>query len=339
MLEYGDVEKKGCFMTFRMKISLVIPCYNEEKNVRTMLETCRQRFENLDTDIEYLFINDGSKDRTFEELKKLIADYASEQIKVINFSRNFGKEAAMYAGLQQASGDYTAIIDADLQQDPKYIVEMFTFLENNPDYDTVACYQSKRRESALITFFKKIFYWVMNAISETEFVENASDFRMMRKEVVAAILTLKEYHRFSKGLFTWVGFNTYYRPYEVKERQEGATSWSFGKLVSYAIQGFVGFSTAPLKIASLLGSFISIASFLYLIYLVFDRIFFGNDVPGFTTLASLILFSSGIQMVLIGILGEYIGHTFLQVKQRPIYVVKDLLESNGSNTRAHNDKP
>ncbi|MFC3927544.1 glycosyltransferase family 2 protein [Streptococcus caprae] len=306
-------------------ISLVIPCYNEEGNIFEMLKACQQTFSACPAQIEYVFINDGSKDKTFSELQNLYQTYPNEQIKVINFSRNFGKEAAMYAGLQHATGEYTAIIDADLQQDPKYVLEMFNFLETNPDYDMVACYQKERRESALLKSFKRLFYVLMNAISEIEFIANASDFRMMRREVVDAILQLKESHRFSKGIFSWVGFETYYRPYEVKDRQHGQTSWSFRKLFSYALSGFVGFSTAPLKIATLLGASVSGVSFIYLFYTVWRWLVQGNDVPGFTTIVSLILFSSGLQMILIGILGEYLAHTFLQVKERPIYIVRDYL--------------
>lgn len=315
-----------------MKVSLVIPCYNEAKNINQMFQACQQQFQEALFEVEYIFIDDGSQDGTFKCLQSLCQQRPLEQLKVIHFSRNFGKEAAMYAGLQKASGDYTVVIDADLQQDPKYVTEMFTFLQENPDYDVVACYQNKRRESRFLKLFKSLFYKLINTISETEFVENASDFRMMRRAVVDAVLSLTEYHRFSKGFFSWVGFNTYYRPYEVQDRQKGETSWSFTKLVSYAIQGFVGFSTAPLKIASFLGSLVSLFSFIYLVYVVFDKIFFGNNVPGFTTIVSLILFSSGLQMVLIGILGEYVGHTFLQVKKRPIYIVKDVIETDTATT-------
>lgn len=317
-------------MTKRETISLIIPCYNEENNVKAMLEHCQEVFAQRQERFEYIFIDDGSKDKTYSALEELYHHNPTEAIKVIHFSRNFGKEAAMYAGLEHVSGDFAVIIDADLQQDPEYVLEMLDFLKTNPDYDMVACYQEQRQESKLLTSFKKAFYRLINILSETEFVANASDFRMMKREVVEAILQLKESHRFSKGIFSWVGFKTHYQPYQVKARHDGSSSWSFTKLFSYAIQGFVGFSTRPLKIATFLGSFISLISFIYTIYLVIAKLVWGNDVPGFTTIVCLILFTSGLQMILIGILGEYLSHTFLQVKQRPIYIIRRYLERSDS---------
>ena len=248
-------------------------------------------------------------------------------IKAISFSRNFGKESALLAGLETGTGEYVCIIDADLQQDPSYALQMADFLENNKDFDCVACYQQKRKESFFMRSAKKTFYKTANKISDITFEENASDFRMMRREMADAIVQMREYNRFSKGLFSWVGFNTHYMPYDVQERASGTSSWNTRKLTKYAIDGFVGFSTAPLKVASWVGGMISLISLIYLIVVIVQRLAFGTSVPGYATIICLILIIGGIQLLFLGILGEYIGHMYLEVKNRPVYIVKEKLDS------------
>ena len=227
-----------------MKLSLVVPCYNEEENVKVFAEQAREILQGIEYEI--VFVNDGSKDGTIRKLKELQKE-SKENLVIINFSRNFGKEAGIYAGLQHASGEYAVIIDADLQQPIEVAREMYEFLEENEDYDGVAAYQEERKEGKILTAFKSMFYGLINKISDVELYRNASDFRCLRRCVVDAILNMSEDHRFSKGIFAWVGFNTYFRPYQVRERNAGTTSWSFWKLLNYAIEGMISFSTKPLR--------------------------------------------------------------------------------------------
>lgn len=227
-----------------MKLSLVVPCYNEAENVHLFAEKARENLNGIDYEI--VFINDGSKDDTIRELRK-IKDERKENVTIVNFSRNFGKEAGIYAGFQYAKGDYVTIIDADLQQPLEVAREMYEFLEEHEEYDAVAAYQEQRKEGHILTTFKSAFYNVINKLSDIEFYKNASDFRCMRRNVVEAILKMSEYHRFSKGIFAWVGFETCFRPYEVQERNAGASSWSFWSLLKYAMEGVISFSTNHLK--------------------------------------------------------------------------------------------
>lgn len=310
-----------------MRISLVIPCFNEEDNIIPFFELCEERFKEWNYEIEYIFVNDGSRDTTFVKIKELIEKQQKKNIVGLNFSRNFGKEAAMFAGLSKCNGDFVTVIDADLQQDPKYVVQMVEFLQQNVEYDCVACYQEKRKESKLLVFLKRIFYKMINSISDTHFEENASDFRTFRKNVVDSILELKEYYRFSKGIFSWVGFQVYYMPYTVKERTHGKTSWSMKKLTRYAIDGFVGFSTAPLKLATWIGILSSALSILYFIYVLVEKLVKGIDISGYATIVSLILLIGGVQMILLGIIGEYLARTYIEVKDRPIYLLKEIVQS------------
>ncbi|MCD7894799.1 MAG: glycosyltransferase family 2 protein [Erysipelotrichaceae bacterium] len=304
-------------------ISLVIPCYNEENNVEDFFRRCLEVFHQ---DIEYIFINDGSKDHTYDKIENLSHDYSHEKIIGINFSKNFGKEAAMLAGLKKASGDYISVIDADLQQDPMYVLKMVEFLQMNQDYDAVACYQDVRKESKLMVSCKSLFYSLVNKISDTHFERNASDFRTFRKYVVDSIIEMKEYYRFSKGIFSWAGFNTYYMPYTVQERHAGVTSWNFRKLTSYALDGFVSFSTAPLRLATYLGLIASLGSLIYMFIVIIQKLFIGNVISGYTTIVCLILLIGGILMILLGIIGEYLARTYIEVKQRPIYIIKDEID-------------
>ncbi len=306
-----------------MKLSLVIPCYNEEQNIRPFYDACRAA---LTGEVEWVFVNDGSRDGTWSEL---LALYESEQnIRLVNLSRNFGKESAMYAGLREATGEYVTLIDADLQQHPRYVQEMADFLDAHPEYDAVAAYQEKRREGKVLSFFKKSFYRLMNRICDTDFPSDASDFRTLRRPVADSILAMEEYFRFSKGLFSWVGYNTYYMPYRAEERRGGKTSWSFGKLVRYAVEGIIAFSTAPLTLAVYLGGVFSVLSLLYMVAVVIQKLFFGIDVPGYPTLIVLILLLGGIQMILLGIIGQYIAKIYIQGKKRPIYIAREVLKKD-----------
>ena len=304
-----------------MKLSLVAPCYNEEGNVRLFCEEARRILDGYDYEI--VFINDGSKDGTLKVLRELYAE-KREQMTIINFSRNFGKEAGLYAGLQHAKGDYVVIIDTDLQQPIEVAKEMMDFLEEHEEYDEVAAYQEQRKEGKIMTAFKSAFYSMINKLCDVELYKNASDFRCMRRCVVDAILSMTEYHRFSKGIFAWIGFETYYRPYEVRQRNAGTTSWSFWKLVNYALEGVVSFSTKPLKMATKLGVVTSFFAILYMIVVIIQKLAFGNDVPGYPTIIVLILLIGGIQLTVLGIIGEYLAKMHIEVKNRPIYVAKDI---------------
>lgn len=309
-----------------MKLSLVVPCYNEQDNVKAFYDACRQAFAGKIDDYEIVFVNDGSKDDTWKELKALWQQ--SSNIKIMNFSRNFGKEAAMYAGLQKAEGQYVTVIDADLQQRPEVVVDMVAFLEANEDYDCVAAYQQERKEGAVLSFFKKVFYKLINSMCEINFRSGASDFRTFRREMVESVLELKEYFRFSKGIFSWVGYNTYFMPYDVQERNAGNTSWSFGKLMKYAVEGIVAFTTAPLNLATWLGGISALLAGVYMLVVIIQKLCFGIAIPGYPTLVVLILFIGGIQMLLLGIIGQYISKIYIEGKRRPIYIAKEYRERN-----------
>jgi len=308
-----------------MKLSIIVPCYNEAKNVNLLYNCISENFKNIKS-YEIIFINDGSKDDTYKVLKEL-SEKAKENIKVINFSRNFGKEAAMYAGLENSIGKYVSIIDADMQQDPKLVLDMIDYLDNNEEYDAVATYQERRKEGKILTFFKSCFYKMMNKMSDTQFVQGASDFRTFRRDMVDSILSMKEYFRFSKGIFSWVGYNTYYMPYTVSERANGTSSWSFIKLFRYAIEGIVSFSTAPLRIATFVGITSSMLSILYLIIVIVQKIVYGISVSGYATIVVLVLLLGGIQLFSLGILGEYIARTYVETKKRPIYIAKNIINN------------
>lgn len=309
-----------------MKLSLVVPCYNEEKNVSLFYEAVKKDFAGVDFEYELVFVNDGSRDGTFKELQKLCD--GDLPVKIVNFSRNFGKEAAMYAGLKESEGDYVTIIDADLQQRPSIALDMVNMLDSEPDYDCIAAYQDERKESKLLIFFKKRFYNLINKFSDTEFIQGASDFRTFRRPMVEAILRMDEYFRFSKGLFSWVGYNTKFIPYEVEERATGTSKWSFWKLFKYAMEGIFAFTTAPLRISTVIGLITAILSIIYLIVVVVQKLAFGNDVPGYATIVVLILLLGGIQLCCIGIIGEYIARTYIQTKNRPIYIEKNVIRNH-----------
>lgn len=317
-----------------MKLSLIVPCYNEEGNIKLFAETIDNTFKNKIKNYEIIFINDGSQDGTMKELKELLKT-SKQAIKIINFSRNFGKEAGMYAGLKESQGDYVTIIDADLQQRPEYVLKMIDILDKNEEYDSVVAYQEHRKESGVLTFFKNKFYKIINKMSDTEFVMGASDFRTFRRSMVNAIIEMKEYYRFSKGIFSWVGFNQYYMTYEVQTRKQGQSKWSFYKLFKYAIEGIVSFTTVPLRLATIVGILVSLFSLIYLIVVLSQKIFFGIDTQGYATIVTLILLLGGIQLLCIGIIGEYLARTYVETKNRPIYITREILTNEKSKK---NDK-
>lgn len=306
-----------------MQLSLICPCYNEGENVNSFFNACVNAFENEIASYEFIFINDGSKDDTWSKLNELYNNNAFANIKLINFSRNFGKEAAMYAGIQKAEGKYISIIDTDLQQPPEKVVEMVNILDENEDVDCVAAYQKSRKEGKLLSGFKSAFYKVINKSSDVNFQSGASDFRTFRQNVKEAILSLGEYHRFLKGIFSWVGFNTYYIDYIAEERAAGETSWSFWKLCKYALSGIVSFTTLPLKISTFIGCLFSFFSLLYMFVIIFQKLVFDIAVPGYATTIVIISLIGGIQLLCLGILGEYISLIYIQSKQRPICLIKE----------------
>ena len=320
-----------------MKLSLVVPCYNEEENIRDFYNAARQVLEAEDYEYELVFVNDGSRDRTQEELEKVFA-LGEANVIVETFSRNFGKEAAIYAGFQKATGDFITVIDADLQQRPETVVKMVKLLQDNEEFDCVAAYQEKRQEGRVVSKLKDLFYRLINRTSEIEFYPGASDFRTFRRPVVDAILSLPEYHRFSKGIFSWVGFNTCYIPYTAEKRNAGETKWSISKLFKYAVEGFISYTTFPLKIATGLGLFTSLCAIIYLFVVVIQKLCVGNPVPGYPTIVVLILLLGGIQLTILGIIGEYLARMYIQEKHRPIYIEKKLLDYKKNDSKTPEEK-
>ena len=305
-----------------MKLSLVVPCYNEAENVAAFQAAVIEAFEGCGYDYEIVFVNDGSRDATLHQLKKLHAAQACP-VKVVSFSRNFGKESGIYAGMEHADGEYVSIIDADLQQRPEIVRQMVEILDEKPQIDVVTAYQDRRGEGKVLSFFKKSFYNVINRLSEVNLHSDASDFRTFRRSVRDSLLELAEYHRFSKGLFAWVGYDTEFIPYTACERHAGTTKWSFRKLLNYAIEGIIGFSTKPLRYSIYLGSFAGLAAVLYLIWVVLEKLIWGINIPGYATIIVLILLLGSVQLFCIGIIGEYVGRTFEQRKNRPVYIAKE----------------
>ena len=308
-----------------MKPSLIVPCYNEAENVALFQKRVIDVFADCGYEYEIIFVDDGSKDATFHNLKNIYENKKCP-VKIVRLSRNFGKESAIYAGLTHATGDYISIIDADLQQQPETVLKMVSILEDNCEYDVVAAYQCRRKESKIFSFFKKCFYGIINRLADVEFKAHASDFRTFRRSVRNSILELKEYHRFSKGIFAWVGFNTCYIPYTPEKRIHGKSKWGFKRLTNYAVDGIIGYSVKPLRMATFFGILTAIAAILYLIAVVLEKLIWGIDIPGYATVIVLILFLGSMQLFCIGIIGEYVGRTFEQSKQRPIYIERDYFE-------------
>ena len=306
------------------KISVVVSCYNEEKALplfyKEIERVRKQDFENI-VDFEYIFVNDGSKDKTLDIIKQLRA--IDDKVRYVSFSRNFGKEAAMFAGLEASTGDYVTLMDADLQDPPRLLPEMFKAIKEE-GYDSAATRRVTRKgEPPIRSFFARMFYKIINKMSDIEMVDGARDYRLMKRQVVDAIISLKEYNRYSKGLFSFVGFNTKWIEYENVERVAGETKWSFWKLFRYAIEGITAFSTTPLIFASVLGIIFCVISFLAIIFIIVRTLIYGDPTSGWPSLVCIIVFVSGIQLFSVGVIGQYLSKTYLEVKKRPIYIIKE----------------
>ena len=307
-------------------ISIVVPCYNEQEVLPLFYEeiknvTNEMKQSDSELSFEYLFINDGSKDSTLDMLRELAKKDSC--VRYISFSKNFGKEAGMYAGLENAKGDYIVILDADLQHPPKFIPQMYDYVKNH-GYDCASTRRvSRKGESKIRSWFARKFYKIMNKISQTEIIDGAQDFRFMTRQMVNAILKMQEYNRFSKGIFSWVGFNTKYIEYENVERAAGTTAWSFKSLFKYSLEGIFAFSTAPLALASLLGVISCFIAFILVVFVIIKTLVFGEAVQGYPTIMCAIFFVGGLQLFCTGILGQYLSKTYLETKKRPIYIAKE----------------
>lgn len=305
------------------KLSIVVPCYNEEETVKPFYEEVTKLntfFEEKQLAVEFLYVDDGSEDKTVAEIKRL--HEMDHRVHLISFSRNFGKEAAIYAGLQKASGDYVVVMDVDLQDPPALLPEMFACLEQG--YDSVATRRvSRKGEPVIRSFFARRFYKLMKKISKTEIVDGARDYRLMTRQVVDAVLSMKEYNRFTKGIFGWVGFETKWLEYENVERTKGETKWSFWSLLLYSMDGIMAFSTMPLSISAVVGLLFCIFSILLMIFVFVRALVFGDPVAGWPSLVCIISLISGVQLFCIGIVGQYMAKMYMEVKQRPIYLVKE----------------
>ena len=307
------------------KISIVVPCYNEEESLPFFYEEITKIAKQMDyVTFEFLFVNDGSKDKTLEKLRDLAR--IDERVRYISFSRNFGKEAAIYAGLKESTGEYVAVMDADLQDPPKLLIEMYAILQEK-EYDCVATRRVTRKgEPPIRSFFARMFYKIINAISKTEVVDGARDFRLMTRQMTDSIISLGEYNRFSKGIFGWVGFDTKWIEYENVERVAGKTSWSFWKLFVYSLDGITAFSTAPLVISTIMGCIFCLLALIMVCIIIFKTCMYGDPVSGWPSTACIILFVGGIQLFCTGIIGQYLAKSYLEVKNRPIYIVKETEE-------------
>jgi len=305
------------------KISVVVPCYNEEPTITLFYDEITKVSENMEVNFEYIFVDDGSKDKTIDILKELANK--DKRVKYIKLSRNFGKEGAMLAGLKLSTGDYVTIMDADLQDPPKLLPKMLSILKDEKnDYDCVGTRRVTRKgEPPIRSFFARRFYKIINRMSKVEMVDGARDYRLMTRQVVNSILELNEYNRYSKGLFQFVGFNTKWLEYENVERVAGETKWSFWKLFKYAIEGIVSFSTAPLTMSVTIGLLFCLIAFIMIIFIIVKTLVYGDPVAGWPSLACIVIFASGVQLFSLGILGEYLSKTYLEVKNRPIYIIKE----------------
>jgi glycosyltransferase involved in cell wall biosynthesis len=309
------------------KISIIVPCYNEEEALPIFYKEIDKVADSMKgVTFEFLFINDGSKDNTLEVMRKL--SKKDKRIRYISFSRNFGKEAAMYAGFENATGDYVATMDADLQDPPTLLPEMYLAIREE-GFDSVATRRVSRvGEPPIRSFFARLFYKIINKISKTEIVDGARDFRLMTRQMVDAILDMKEYNRFSKGIFGWVGFKTKWLEYKNIERVAGKTTWSFWKLFIYSIEGIIAFSTVPLVVASLFGILFLFLSFVLIIFIIIRTLIYGDPTSGWPSLVCIVFLVSGIQLFCTGIIGQYLAKTYLETKRRPIYIVKETEKDN-----------
>lgn len=304
-------------------LTAIVPCYNEQDNIKDFYDEFiknEEFFKSKDIEFELLFVDDGSKDDTVINVKEL--KKTDKRVHLISFSRNFGKEAAIYAGLRKSNGDYVVFLDADLQDPPSLLPKMFEYLDEG--YDSVATRRISRKGEPLIrSFFARRFYKMMRRMSKTEIVDGARDYRLMTRKYVDAILSMPEYNRFTKGIFGWVGFNTKWIEFENIERKKGETKWSFWKLFVYSLEGITSFSTAPLAFAAFAGVFFFIIAFIAIIFVFVRAMIYGDPTSGWPSMVCIILFVSGIQLFCLGIVGEYLSKTYLEVKNRPIYIVKE----------------
>lgn len=314
------------------KVSIVVPMYNEQESLEILYQELNRVTDTIkDYEFEYLFVNDGSKDNTLQEIQKLAA--ADERVHYVSFSRNFGKEAALYAGLSNADGDYIATMDADLQDPPSLLPQMLAMIESQ-DCDNVATRRVNRKgEPPIRSFFARCFYKLMRRLSNIDIADGARDYRLMSRAMVDSILSVSEYNRFSKGIFAWVGYETKWLEFENVERSAGETKWSFWKLVRYSIDGIINFSNTPLQISSYLGMILTIVSFIAIIVEVIRALVFGDPVAGWPSLVCIITFIGGIELFCMGIMGQYIAKTYMEVKRRPHYIIK---ESNCKNAKRNN---
>lgn len=304
------------------KLSIVVPCYNEQETIYPFLEET-QKIESKMKDqliFDYIFVNDGSKDETLKVLRDVANRF--ENVHYLSFSRNFGKEAGLLAGLEAADGDFITVMDADLQDPPELLIDMYEKIKEG--YDVVGTHRADRKgEPVIRSFFSKMFYKIINTVSDTEMVDGARDFRLMTRQVVDSILELGEVNRFSKGIFSWVGFDVTYIAYKNRERVAGETSWSFWSLLKYSMEGFINFSEAPLDLSLWAGAISFIVSILGILFIIIRKLTIGGSVSGWASLVCIILFIGGIQLLALGIIGKYISKIFLETKKRPVYIVKE----------------
>ena len=313
-------------MVIKMELlSVIVPSYNEEENIFDFYEELMKNapfFQSRELDVEVIYIDDGSKDKTAEKVKELAARDA--RVHLVSFSRNFGKEAAIYAGLKKAKGDYSVLMDCDLQDPPALLPDMFRYIDEG--FDSVATRRvSRKGEPPIRSLFDRMFYRIMNKISKTEIVDGARDYRLMKRQVVDAILAMAEYNRFTKGIFGWVGYETKWLEYENVERKKGETKWSFWKLFLYSLDGITAFSTVPLAVASFMGVLFCGLAFLMIVFTIVRKLIFGDPTSGWPSLVCIILLCSGVQLFCLGIVGQYLSKTYMEVKKRPIYLVKEEL--------------
>ena len=303
------------------KLSIIVPCYNEEETVEIFYQETQKVIKQLQCDYEFIFVNDGSKDKTLQKLRFLSQKDAN--VRYLSFSRNFGKESALFAGLKAATGDLITVMDADLQDPPELLPEMVKAIFDE-GYDCVGTRRTTRDgEPVIRSFFARMFYRIVNRIGEVEMVDGARDFRLMTRQMVDSILELSEYNRFSKGLFSWVGYKTKYLTFENRERVAGQTSWSFWSLFKYSIDGIINFSEAPLNIASFIGAISCVGAVVAMIVVIIKTLIFKDPTTGWPSLVSIILFMGGLQLLCLGIIGKYIAKIFLETKKRPHYIVKE----------------
>ena len=311
-----------------MLISLIVPCYNEQEALPIFYEESTKVLAGMNCEYEFLFVNDGSKDATLSILKGLAEK--DKHVTYLSFSRNFGKEAAMYAGFTNARGDYVAVMDADMQDPPALLPQMFAMLASG-EFDSVATRRVNREgEPPIRSWFARQFYRIINRISDADIVDGARDFRLMKREMVDAIVEMGEYNRFSKGIFGWIGFRTYWLPYENVNRVAGETKWNFWKLFLYSIDGIIGFSTFPLAIASVVGVLFCVVAFILILFFFFKTLIWGDPVAGFPATICIILLLGGIQLFCVGILGQYLSKTYLETKKRPIYIAREVVGKDQS---------